>query len=258
MPLPSLILKLDRLFLHGKLARRSREHREDTDTLMVQHSFEYQFVVSYNKHPQTLLSDLCDKYGSDKGSAKTSGHPYPWHPHTYTDFYSRLFDHCRLDVKKVFECGLGTNDPSLLSSMGEHGKPGASLRVWRDYFPNAQIYGADIDKHILFSEHRITTFFVDQTSPSTIGTLWDNAAVSDFDFMIDDGLHTFEAGVCLFEHSFSKLATGGIYVIEDVKSRDLPLFQEYFSRTSYNVEFVNLSRRNTRIPWNSLIVVRQL
>ena len=35
-------------------------------------------------------------------------------------------------------------------NMTASGKPGASLRVWRDYFNNAQVIGADIDKRILF------------------------------------------------------------------------------------------------------------
>ena len=48
------------------------------------------------------------------------------------------------------------------------GKPGASLRVWRDYFPNAIIYGADIDKDILFAEERIKTFYIDQLDPVAI------------------------------------------------------------------------------------------
>ena len=257
MAFSALIHKLDTRFLNGKIERRNREHREDTETTMVQERFEYRFTVSYNQDTHSVLAELCDKYGSDKGSLTTWGHSYPWHPHTYTDFYSRLFDHCRLGVKRVFECGLGTNDPSLLSSMGDAGKPGASLRVWRDYFPNAQIYGADIDKHILFEDERINTFFVDQTDPDIIMNLWEQVDAADFDFMIDDGLHTFEAGVCLLEHSVAKLAKHGIYVIEDVKAADLSLFQEYFAKYPYNVEFVNLFRRDTRIPWNSLIIVRR-
>ena len=30
--------------------------------------------------------------------------------------------------------------------MGKQGKPGASLRTWREFFPNAQVIGIDIDK----------------------------------------------------------------------------------------------------------------
>ena len=37
------------------------------------------------------------------------------------------------------------------------GSPGASLRVWKDFFSNAKIYGSDIDKDILFNEDRIFT-----------------------------------------------------------------------------------------------------
>lgn len=204
-----------------------------------------------------MLSSLCDKYGSDKGEIKKTGHSYPWPSHTYADFHSRLFDHCRLDVKKVFECGLGTNNPNLLSSMGEDGQPGASLRVWRDYFPNAQVFGADIDKDILFEEERIKTFYVDQTDPKAISAFWKEVGLGDFDFMVDDRLHTFEAGICLFENSVSKLSKYGIYIIEDVNLSDLLKYQHYFDNKKYQVDNVNLLRPNLSLADNNLVVVRQ-
>jgi hypothetical protein len=70
----------------------------------------------------------------------------------------------------IFECGLGTNNPNLASNMTDTGMPGASLRVWRDYFRNAKIYGGDIDKEILFEEDRIKTFYVDQLDTSSINS----------------------------------------------------------------------------------------
>ena len=54
-------------------------------------------------------------------------------------FYNNLFSHCRDTVKLVFECGIGTNYPDTKSNMTSTGKPGASLKVWKDYFPNAKI-----------------------------------------------------------------------------------------------------------------------
>jgi hypothetical protein len=45
--------------------------------------------------------------------------------------------------------------------MSGGGKPGASLYVWRDFFPNAYIFGADIDKEVLFNDKRITTGYID-------------------------------------------------------------------------------------------------
>ena len=34
--------------------------------------------------------------------------------------------------------------------------------MWKEYFSNAEIYGADIDKNVLFFENRIKTYHVDQ------------------------------------------------------------------------------------------------
>ena len=136
-------------------------------------NIEYTYKNYYEKK-DSKLSELCDLYGSDKGYKNLQSRTFynNYHPHTYTDFYSSLFDHCRFQVKKVFECGIGSNNPSVPSNMGTKYSPGASLKVWRDYFENANIYGADVDKNILFTETRIKTFFVDQLKKETITEMW--------------------------------------------------------------------------------------
>lgn len=219
--------------------------------------FDYKIISYYKKDFSDDLSGLCDLYGSDKGEITNVGHPYAWTSHTYADFYSRLFSHNRSNVKKVFECGLGTNNPDLLSSMGISGKPGASLRIWRDFFPNAVVYGADIDTAVLFEEDRIKTNYIDQLDPEAIKAYWDATGENDFDFMIDDGLHTFEAGVTLFSNSIDKLSATGIYVIEDVRATDLLLFKDFFQNKKYAVEFVSLFRPSHPLSDNSLVVVRK-
>ncbi len=221
------------------------------------HNFDQHYTVYYNRHSDSILNHLCDKYGSDKGEIAKTGHPYPWPSHSYADFIERHFGHCRAFVQNVFECGLGTNNPTLASNMTATGQPGASLRVWREYFPSAQIYGADIDKDILFNEERISTFYCDQTSPKSILELWDSIGGIEFDIIIDDGLHTFEAGLCLFEHSFHKLKKYGIYIIEDVTIESLISFKQYFISKKYDYDFVNLYRNNFRLGDNNLVVVRK-
>jgi hypothetical protein len=103
--------------------------------------------ISYS-NKSNLLSELCEKYGSDKGfvNLNISQKPYGWHPHTYATYYHSIFNLPRENINNVFECGLGTNNPNIKSNMTKNGIPGASLRVWRDYFFNAKIYGGDIDK----------------------------------------------------------------------------------------------------------------
>ena len=224
---------------------------------MLNAGLNFRITAHYGKNRHSLLNALCDQYGSDKGELRPDGHPYPWPSHSYADYYERLFGHCRHGIMKVFECGLGTNNPNLASSMRENGKPGASLRVWRDYFPNAQIYGADIDRDILFTEDRIRTHYVDQRDPAAIEAYWQQLGETGFDFMLDDGLHVFDAGSCLFTHSIQHLAQHGIYVIEDVNPRDLLRYKEFFSKTSYIVDYVTLLRPNLPLGDNSLVVIRK-
>src|SRR5882672_10593977 len=103
---------------------------------------EFQFIKRRGLSRTTTLCDLMTSLGSDKGN------PF----HNYTVVYDWLFSRFRNEDLAVFELGLGTNKVGAPSSMGPQGKPGASLRGWRSYFPRAQIFGADIDSDILFEE----------------------------------------------------------------------------------------------------------
>jgi hypothetical protein len=212
---------------------------------------------SYNTLKDSILNGLCEKYGSDKGAIKDYGHPYPWPSHTYADFYERLFGHCRFEIKNVFECGLGSNNINVASNMTINGKPGASLRVWRDYFPNANIYGADIDRDILFAEERIQTFYCDQTNRSSIASLWDQVKDVKFCLMIDDGLHTFDAGVALFENSFHMLRDGGVYIIEDVNVKDTVRFRNHFNSKQMSCDIVSSNNKGYPFGEWSLVVARK-
>lgn len=167
-------------------------------------------------HP-TPLCELMSSCGSDKGN------PF----HNYTVAYDWLFSRFRNEDLDLFELGLGTNKVGAPSSMGPEGKPGASLRGWRAYFPHARIYGADIDSDILFEEDQIRTFWTDQRDPRAIRALWDNLDGVAFDIMIDDGLHEASANICFFMESFGKLKPGGIYVVEDITPRDADLMGSF-------------------------------
>jgi hypothetical protein len=217
---------------------------------------------SFHVNYQSVENDfakLCHKYGSDKGSAPgTYGeHVLRRKVHNYADLYTFIFENIRPNVRAVFECGIGTNNEELTSSMGALGKPGASLRVWRDYFPNAQIIGADIDADCLFEEDRIRTFELDQTDPKAIKNTLNKIETKLFDIVIDDGLHTFEGGKILFENLIDSLAINGTYIIEDINPWDMLAFQEYFKHGNYVVYFVHLLRKISSLSDNSVIVIRK-
>lgn len=176
----------------------------------------------------TTLCALMNAMGSDKGDS--------WH--NYTTFYSKLFEPLRDKKINLFELGIGTNFLDLPSNMGAGGKPGASLYAWEKYFPNADIYGADIDKRILFTTSRIKTYYCDQRDPASIEEMFKNKELCNtfFDIMIDDGLHEFEANLTFLIHSIHKLKEGGIYIVEDLTAKTtldfeqtLPELQEQLS-----------------------------
>jgi hypothetical protein len=185
------------------------------------------FPTTFDANLVTELCRIMGDYGSDKGNRTNSG----WH--NYTTFYHALFSPIRNNTLRIFELGLGTNNVSLPSNMGASGKPGASLRGWKDYFPNATVVGADIDKDILFTEDRISTYYCDQLSPDTIHAMWkEPSAVEPFDIIIEDGLHTFEANKCFFENAIHKVKSGGVYIIEDIVMSEVSRYEAQINEWS--------------------------
>ena len=207
---------------------------------------EYSYLS--NGKTNQKLKDLMDFYGSDKGGKNNH--------HNYTHFYSQIFYNKKEKIKNFLEIGLGTNNVEVPSNMGKQGKPLASLRAWRDYFINANIYGADIDKGILKNEERIKTFFVDQTKPETIIKMFKDIGNAKFDVILEDGLHEFNANICFFENSINFLAKDGIYIIEDVYYKDQEKFIKYFEKSKYNFSIIDIFH-NKNIANNCLIVIEK-
>ncbi len=212
-------------------------------------------LIHYQKDYKNELAALCDRYGSDKGSNTNENHCYPWPAHSYTDVYTWLFKSKRDSIQAVFECGLGTTNKNISANMGEKGAPGASLRVWRDYFQNAEIFGADIDRNTLFTDTRIKTTWMDQTDPISINNALRSFGEIYFDLIIDDGLHTFEAGVSLFESAIGRLNLNGTYIIEDVYKTDVLRFKKYFEGKQFKVAYVFSSRMGDNFGDHSLIII---
>ena len=162
------------------------------------------------------------RHGSDKGSKDITNSC-----HNYTTLYYSLLKDKQQTVKRVFELGLGTTDTSIPNNMGPNGKPGASLRGWAEFFSLAQVFGADIDRRILFTEDRIKTYYCDQLNPIIIKEMWLNKdLVEGFDLILDDGLHRYDANICFLENSIHKLNPGGIYIIEDINNYNFAKFNE--------------------------------
>lgn len=159
------------------------------------------------------LKTYFDEHGSDKGDRN----------HNYHYLYGVILKN-RHDIACVLEIGIGTNHSDVVSNMGKDGTPGASLRAFRTFLPRARIYGADVDRRVLFAEDRIETFFVDQTDPLSFDAL-SEAVPSEIDLIIDDGLHSPYANIETLRFGMSKVKVGGWVVIEDIRKEALPVWQ---------------------------------
>lgn len=155
------------------------------------------------------LKNLCNFYGTEK--------PLPLYL-----LYANILSN-KNKILSVAEIGLGTNNTDVVSNMGAGFAPGASQRAFRDFLPNARIYGADVDKRILFNENRIICSFVDQTVPDSIN-MWLSEINEPLDLIIDDGLHSPNANLATLACSLQHIKEGGWIIIEDIGGRSLDIW----------------------------------
>lgn len=140
---------------------------------------------SFN-HPKT----------QDKGVEPASYGPKR---HTYIDYvYGEIFERLRYSATNILEIGAFT---------------GGSHLLWRDYFPNANIIGMDIDDcPALHNQERITFIRQDAYTQQSLDMYPDK----HFDIIIDDGPHTYNTMEYFVKNYLAKLKDGGIMVVEDI------------------------------------------
>jgi hypothetical protein len=190
------------------------------------------------------LAEIMTKYGSDKGSGLSQDFIIRniKSPnlvcHNYTFFYEFIFRKYKNTHINIFEMGIGV--PSCMGSLA------GSLKGWAEYFPNSKIYSADIDKENLYTNDRITSYYVDQENQDSIIELWKNQDLSEifFDIIIDDGPHTYISNYLFYINSIQKLKEKGIYIIEDINLDFINQLQNdiitFNTKNNINMELIRL------------------
>lgn len=164
--------------------------------------------ISSNKF-KTPLCEMAFKYGTDK---------CPQINHSYTPYYFEVFSPIKNSVKKVLEIGIGGH--KYLHKIEEFNPIlGGSLKMWRDFFPNAMIYGIDIDPGTMISEDRIQTFECSQSDKRQLRGLLKKIG-SDIDIVIDDGSHNPRDQIRTCRFLMPRLKKDVIYIIEDAKKME--------------------------------------
>lgn len=143
------------------------------------------------------LTILANKYRTDKG---TDGPDY----HGYTEIYSDYIDK---NIKNVLEIGIGGEF--------QYTKKASSLKMWKEYLPNAKIYGIDVNRSFFIEEDRIICKYCDQSDVVCLTNLM-REINNSFDLIIDDGCHNTIYQQITFSTLFQYVASGGLYIIEDL------------------------------------------
>jgi hypothetical protein len=186
------------------------------------------------------LTDLANKHGTDKG---TAGPSEGWGAHNYTDVYEPYFEQLRQKPISILEVGLGVTGekwPTRIAH-GKNAEGGASLKTWYEYFPNAKIYGADINAAPYLDNDRIKTFVVDQGNVEDLQAFAKAVDHTEFDIIIDDGSHRADHQQITLGFLFKMLKSGGLYFVEDLIDNGLgdPNLAEHGIHASADVSVKN-------------------
>jgi hypothetical protein len=150
------------------------------------------------------LSELINNKKTDKNTT-----------HSYLDLYQQLLSSKKESAQNVLEIGIGDFDE----------KNGGSIKLWRDFFTNATIYGIDIlpisrviDE--LINDKRVILYTEENAYDESFFTYNILSKNIKFDLLLDDGPHTLES-MKQFIKLYSKVLAGdGILIIEDIQSMD--------------------------------------
>jgi len=128
--------------------------------------------------------------------------------HNFCDFYE---EHLPKKVTRLLEIGI---------------MDGASLRMWKEYYPDAEIIGVDISepKNI----EGVTCLKIDATTVEI-------QKLGVFDIIIDDGSHMTQDQQDTFDLLYkNNLAEHGIYIMEDLHTSFMPNYTNS-EKTTYEV-----------------------
>ncbi|HEY5236715.1 MAG TPA: class I SAM-dependent methyltransferase [Rhabdochlamydiaceae bacterium] len=144
-----------------------------------------------NQEDYRYLDELALAAGADKAS----------NYHNYTEIYARYFAPLKDKPIKFLEIGI---------------YKGNSVRLWEEYFKNAELHFMDITlERVEYSPQRAHFHIADQEKPEDL-RMFIQKTGGNFDVIVDDGGHTMMQQVMSFKYLFPQVKRGGMYIIEDL------------------------------------------
>jgi hypothetical protein len=169
------------------------------------------------------LCQLATKYMTDKSPYNIMTHRHP-----YTMIYDMF-----LRPYQLMGSGLRLGEVGILN--------GASVRMWREYFPDASLSAFDIDKGALEKVSAIQGVSAYHVDAGEIGGLRQALAEATeggkkFTVLLEDASHRLDHQLIFLREAIDFVAPGGLLIIEDI-FREIPAarFQEALDLISEKV-----------------------
>jgi SAM-dependent methyltransferase len=143
--------------------------------------------------------------------------------------YNLIFSHIRYKELVIGEVGILDNN---------------SMLCWREYFPNALLFGYEyhqnkLDKAVNDKVDRASYIHVDITSEQSLNNVFSD--INFFDIIIEDSTHVFEDQIRFLNIAYKCVKPGGTIVIEDIFIKEdenrymeaIDHIKEYFSSATF-------------------------
>lgn len=162
-------------------------------------------VGRYKRHSWKLRK-IANKQRSDKGNIY-------YNAHAYADIYELMLQHRTVEPLRVLELGLSPCELQA-ETAGAYTVP--SLAMWREFLPNASIWGFDTED---FSRlpllPGVTVIRGDIECEHDVARLIETTG-GGFDVIIDSGCHGARHQQSALGFLFAHLNAGGLYFIENL------------------------------------------
>ena len=180
------------------------------------------------------LDQLIDNTTTDKNTT-----------HSYLDTYEELFSPIKDIAKNILEIGI------------QHG---GSIKLWNDYFTNADIYGIDIRKYsqweVLQKRDKVKLYINNAYDFNFIKSEFIDKNIK-FDAIIDDGPHTLESMIFIAIHYTQLLSENGVLIIEDVQDpKWIPIICNSFAskyKDDGKISIVGL--RHQKVRYDDILII---
>ena len=186
------------------------------------------------------VTDLCKlgiKYPTDKSPYNEDG---SLHKHAYTAIYDLLFSTFRYKSIKLAEIGILNNN---------------SMKCWREYFPNAFLYGYEWNDDFLKKAmiDNLPFTFYHKMNVKDVNSIQKRTMGFEFNIIIDDSTHEFNDQINIINNVYECLPRGGMLIIEDIfLTADESQYEKHITAPYSSGTFITANHKLKHSPgWNN-------